>query len=426
MSGPMTKSKTFDPPRDAAARTLMRAFQDDAYVDRALRSEASGLSSRDHGFARALTYAAVQRRATLAYWIGELTGRSAAELDDEVRVPLEIGLVQLAFMDRVPPHAAVGETVELAKRLSNRGGHRLVNAALRRVTTHGLPELPGDDTPAAAAITHSVPRWLAERWFEEYGPDEARALLRRINEPAERAIRVNTLKATADEVREAIGVPTHGDEELPEAMILEESVDLESTDLWNDGKIVAQSRGAQLAARLLAPQPGERVLDLCAAPGGKTSHLAALMGGGKGLIAVEQHAGRAAALRRTLDRLGAGEATVVTGDALDPPAALHGTIDAILLDPPCAALGTLQRQPDVRWRVTAKGTEELAAGQRQMLEAALPLLAPGGRLLYSVCSLGPAESDEVFAAAGVTPTMRRSVVPHRDLTDGFEYALINA
>ncbi|MFT4034968.1 MAG: transcription antitermination factor NusB [Patulibacter sp.] len=410
--------------RDAAARTLLRALQDDAYVDRALRAQAATLSPRDHGLARALTYAAVQRRATLAYWIEQFTGRPAAALDDEVLVPLQLGLVQLAFMDRVPPHAAVSETVDVAKRLSVRGGHRMVNAVLRRAVSGGLPPLPGDVTPADAAVTHSVPLWLAERWFAEYGADEARALLARCNEPAERAIRVNTLRATVDEVREALPVETRGDAELPHALVLEAGVDLEQTELWERGAIVAQSRGAQLAAHLLAPQPGEQVLDLCAAPGGKTSHLAALLGGGQGLVAVEAHHGRAAALRRTLDRLGASEATVVTGDALAPPPAMRGRFDAILLDPPCAALGTLQRQPDVRWRATPERIAAVAEGQRALLDAAITLLAPGGRLLYSVCSIGAAESDDVLTAAGVQAQLRRSVLPHRDLTDGFEYAVI--
>lgn len=411
--------------RLVAARTLVRAVRDDAYVDRAFRAEAAGLAPRDHGLARALAYAAVQRRATLAYWIEELSGRPASSLDEEVRIPLELGLVQLGLMDRIPPHAAVSESVDIAKRLSVRGGDRLVNAVLRRASADGLPPLPGDDTPEEAAITHSVPRWLAEQWFAEYGADEARQLLARINEPAERAIRVNTLRASVDDVRDALGVPTHGDDELPDALVLDEALDLEATELWASGAIVAQARGAQLAAHLLAPVAGEQVLDLCAAPGGKTSHLAALMGGGEGLMAVESHRGRAAALRRTLDRLGAEPAKVVTGDALAPPPAFRGRFDAILLDPPCAALGTLQRQPDVRWRATPDRIDELAATQRRMLEVALPLLAPGGRLLYSVCSLGPAESGDVLAAVGASPTWRRTVLPHRDRTDGFEYALIH-
>ncbi len=412
--------------RLVAARTLVRAARDDAYVDRAFRAEAANLSPREHGLARALAYAAVQRRETLAYWIEALSGRPAFTLDDEVRIPLELGLVQIGLMDRIPPHAAVSESVEIAKRLSNRGGDRMVNAVLRRASADGLPALPGDETPDDAAITHSVPLWLAERWFDELGAQEARLLLARINEPAERAIRVNALQATVDEVEAQLGVPSHRDDELPHALVLDESLDLEATELWARGAIVAQARGAQLAAHLLAPQPGEQVLDLCAAPGGKTSHLAALMGGGDGLMAVESHRGRAAALRRTLDRLGAPAAKVVTGDALAPPPAFHGRFDAILLDPPCAALGTLQRQPDVRWRATPEGVDELAAGQQQMLEAALPLLAPGGRLLYSVCSLGPAESDRVLAAAGATAAWRRTVLPHRDHTDGFEYAQIDA
>ncbi len=411
--------------RTVALKTLMRAEEDDAYVDRALRSEAQGLDSREHQLARQLVYAAVQRKSTLGWWIEELTDRRASDLDVQVRVPLELGLVQLAFLDRIPPHAAVDESVNLAKSISNRGGERMVNAVLRRVVREGLPPLPSDETPRGAAIVHSVPRWLAERWFTEFGADSARALLARCNEPAERAIRVNTLRADIDHIEKALDVPSHRDPELPEALVLEEAVDLESTQAWEDGAIVAQSRGAMLAAHLLNPQPGETVLDLCAAPGGKTSHLAALMGqAGKGITAVEQHEGRAAALRRTLDRLGAPEARVVVGDALKPPAALRGKVDAILLDPPCAALGTLQRQPDVRWRATPKSIDELSQLQEKMVNAALPLLAPGGRILYAVCSIGPQESDEVLNRTQATVESRRTVLPHIDKTDGFEYAIL--
>ncbi len=418
-------ARSASPARVAALRTLMRVAEDDAYADRALRSEAAGLDSREHQLARAIVYAAVQRRETLAYWIQALSGRPAADLDLQVRIPLEIGLVQLAFLDRVPLHAAVDESVLLAQSVSNRGGDRMVNAVLRRVGREGFPDLPSDGTPRGASIVHSVPRWLAERWFAEFGADEARALLARCNEPAERAVRVNTLKADLESVRDRFAVAAHGDAELPEALILDEAVDLESTDLWAEGAIVAQSRGAMLAGRILDPQPGERVLELCAAPGGKTSHLAALMGGdGSGITAVEQHAGRAQALRRTLDRLGASGVRVVEGDALKPPAALKGSFDAILLDPPCAALGTLQRQPDVRWRATPEGIDELSILQERMVEATLPLLAPGGRLLYAVCSIGAQESDEVLSRTQATVEARRTVLPHVDRTDGFEYALL--
>lgn len=426
MSGEQSTTTRSRGARLVAARTLLRVSRDDAYADRAFRAEATRLDGREHHLARSLVYAAVQRHLTLGYWIGELSGRNPAELDDEVRIPLELGLVQLAYLDRIPPHAAVSETVDVAKRLSNRGGDRMVNAVLRRALREGLPELPGDNTPETAAITHSVPRWLAQRWFVELGRDGARALLARCNEAAERAVRANTLLADRNAVASGLGVPSHADEEIPEAIVLGEPVDLESTQEWANGHVIAQSRGAMLAARQLAPQAGERVLELCSAPGGKTSHLAALMGSGKGITAVERHPGRAKALRRQLERLGADEVQVVCGDALDPPAALRGTIDAILLDPPCAALGTMQRQPDVRWRATPESIKASAEIQQQMLEAALPLLAPGGRLLYAVCSLGPAESDDVFAAAGVTPELRRTVWPHIDRTDGFEYALFKA
>ncbi len=143
----MTRAAAAPSARLVAARTLVRAVRDDAYVDRAFRAEAAGLAPREHGLARALAYAAVQRRATLAYWIEVLAGRPASSLDEEVRIPLELGLVQLGLMDRIPPHAAVSESVDIAKRLSNRGGDRLVNAVLRRASSDGLPPLPATTRP---------------------------------------------------------------------------------------------------------------------------------------------------------------------------------------------------------------------------------------------------------------------------------------
>ncbi len=305
-----------------------------------------------------------------------------------------------------------------------RGGDRLVNAVLRRASADGLPPLPGDDTPEDAAITHSVPRWLAERWFAEFGPDEARQLLARINEPAERAIRVNTLRASVDDVREALGVPTHGDDELPDALVLDEALDLEATELWARGAIVAQARGAQLAAHLLAPAAGSRCS--ISAP-----HLAARPATSPRSWAVARDSWPSNRTVGAPPRCGARSTGSVPSPRRSSPAmpSRRRQRSAAASTPscstPCAALGTLQRQPDVRWRATPDRIDELAATQRRMLEVALPLLAPGGRLLYSVCSLGPAESDDVLAAVGASPTWRRTVLPHRDRTDGFEYALIH-
>jgi len=312
-----------------------------------------------------------------------------------------------------------------------------VNAVLRRATREGRAILDScsDETPAGAAILHSVPLWLAELWWRELGPVQARALLARVNEPAESALRVNTLVSSVKEVLVELPVAARGDPELPEALVLEGPFDVHGSELWRRGAIMAQSRGSMLAGRALAPRPGDHVLDLCAAPGAKTTQLAALIGDEGELIAVERHPGRARALRDTLARMHVGCATVETADATSPRDAGE-QFGAVLVDPPCSGLGTLQSRPDLRWRTNPERIADLAGLQARVLRAGAHATAPGGTLVYSVCTISRAEGEGVvesflderadFAAenlgarrpgAGEGPFLR--LLPHRDGTDGF-------
>ena len=318
-----------------------------------------------------------------------------------VRAALQLGLFQLMFLDGVAAHAAIGEAVELAKPSP---GHRLVNAVLRRVQREGV-ELPSDATPAGAAIRHSHPRWIVDLWWDWLGPDETRALLAADNEPAELALRVNAL---VDYDLDDIPGRREG-----EAIVVDGPFDALAHPGYAAGAFTPQSRASQLVARALAPAPGERVLDLCAAPGGKTTHLAALMEGTGEVVAVERHPQRARALQATAARLRAANVTVVTADANDYDGA--GRFDRVLLDPPCSGLGTLRSHPDLRWRTSPEAVERLAAEQDVLLASARRALAPGGALVYSVCTLSPGEERLV------TDTVQRTF-PHVDGTDGFYIA----
>jgi 16S rRNA (cytosine967-C5)-methyltransferase len=409
-------------------------FEQGAYADRALHAEAAGLDQRDRALATTLAYGTVQRRATLDHVLDRLSTRPAAELDAPVLAALRLGLMQLLLLDGIAEHAAVHESVELVKR-SGRGGAGLVNAVLRRATREGrgiLAELD-DDTSANAATLHSVPPWLAELWWDELGPEQARALLRRINEPAETALRVNTLVASAESVAAELGDgarPAPEPLELPEGLILSTPFDAFGSPLWARGAIMPQSRASMLAARALAPAPGERVLDLCAAPGAKTTHLAALMDDRGSLTAVEHHPGRADGLRRTLARLQVTCVTVEVADAAAQRA--PAAYDRVLVDPPCSGLGTLQSRPDLRWRTSPERIADTAALQSRILDAAARATAPGGTVVYSVCTISRRESEGVvdpfllehpeFAAdplvdGGGGPY--RQLLPHIDRTDGF-------
>lgn len=384
------------PARATALRVVRRVFEQGAYADRALRAEAEGLDPRERALAKRLVFGVVQRKGTLD-WI--IARHAKGHLQHEVRAALWLGLEQLLFLDGIADHAAISESVELAK---PGPGHKVVNAILRKVQREGV-QLPSDATPQGAAVRHSHPEWLVRLWWDELGADETRALLAANNEPSELALRVNTLV----EFDGSLLPPGRREDD---ALVLDGPFDLPNSPLFAAGAITPQSRAAQRVARLLDPQPGERVLDLCAAPGGKTTHLAALMGNTGEVVAIEQHNGRAGVLQRTCQRLRATNVTVVVADAsrfqTDRP------FDRVLLDPPCSGLGTLRSHPDLRWRVTPEAIGQLVALQDQMLAAARGALKPGGTLVYATCTISRAEErlvgDERF-----------QTLPHRDGTDGF-------
>jgi 16S rRNA (cytosine967-C5)-methyltransferase len=414
------------PARACALRVVRRVFEQGAYADRALAAEAAELGPRDRALATALAYGTVQRRATLDHVAAALVERRLARLDPPVLAVVRLGLFELMYLGGSAQHAAVNEAVELAKRETH-GGAGFVNAVLRR----GAREAPGmlerleregDATPESAAILHSVPGWLASQWFEELGPESARELLAVVNQPAESALRVNTLVASPDDVAAALPVSSQAVAELPEALVLDGPFDVQGSELWRAGAVQPQSRGSMLVSRVLEPRPGERVLDLCAAPGGKTTHMAALMGGRGEIVAVERHPGRAAALERTTARLRTASVRVEVGDAAaDRP---DGPFDRVLVDPPCSGLGTLQSRPDLRWRARPEAIGELAALQTRILSAGAHALGPGGTLVYSVCTISRTEGEEVIerflnAHPEFTAVHLRQLLPHRDGTDGF-------
>ncbi|HMD56981.1 MAG TPA: 16S rRNA (cytosine(967)-C(5))-methyltransferase RsmB [Solirubrobacteraceae bacterium] len=392
------------PARVCAYAVLRRVFEQGAYCDEALRAAARSLDSRDRALAMRLSYGAVQRRATLDHVIEGLAERPVQRLDPPVLQALRLGLYELLYTSGAPGYAVVADAVQLAKE-NARAGHALVNAVLRRAVRDGAPKLLGglgEATAEQAALRHSHPRWLAELWWEELGAEQARALMAVDNEPSETALRANTLVGEAVAVAAALPVASHGDPRLPEAIVLDEPFDVHGSPLWQSGALIAQSRAAMLVGRALAPEPGERVLDLCAAPGGKTTHLAALMAGEGEVVAVERNRTRAGTLARTAQRLGAGNVRVEVADARRPlPSegdAGRRAFDRVLVDPPCSGLGTLQAHPDLRWRMTPQSIPQMAAAGAEILAAAAEVLRPGGVLVYSTCTISTTENERLIAA----------------------------
>ena len=396
--------------RAVACEVVRRTFEEDAYTDRAFRAEAdrAELDDRERRQAMRLAFGTVQRVRTLDHALETLAARPAGELQPTLRAALRIGAYQLLFSEGVPAHAAVNETVELCKRVAGLHTAGLANAVLRRISAAGPEWVAG----LPVAVRHSYPDWVAREWQEMLGAEDAEAVMAAQNEPPELSVRVNGLRTQGVD----LGVAVHGDPDIPEALVIDAPFDVSASEELAAGLIWPQSRAAMLPARLLAPEPGMRVLDLCAAPGGKAGQLAALMEDRGELVCVERRPGRARTLYATLGRFGASCARVVEADVLE---FLEDGFDRILLDPPCSGLGVLAARPDARWRCDEAAADRMAETQRRMLEHARTLLAPGGRLVYSVCTIRRRESEEVLPGG-------RQTLPHRDGTDGFYIAAIDA
>jgi 16S rRNA (cytosine967-C5)-methyltransferase len=406
------------PARQAAFRTVLRVFEEDAYADRAFPAAAEGLDSRDRALAQRLAFGTIQRVRTLDHGIETLGRRPLAKLDPPVRAALRLGAYQLAFSE-VAVHAAVNETVELVRAAGLPRATGFANAIMRRLAL-GLRDLVaelGDATAAEAALKHSYPDWVAELWWRELGREEAVALMASQNEPAETVVRLNRRKEGRVEGRP--------DPEIPDALHVER-VDEEAL---RAGLIWPQSRGSQLAGLCVGSREGERVLDLCAAPGGKATQLAGEV------TAVELHPGRARQLEENCERLGATNVRVVNADALALPEDLRG-FDRVLVDAPCSGLGVLASRPDLRWR--AKPLPEL---QRDLLRVAAERVRPGGPVIYSVCTISTEENEAVVDASGlevdslqeewpqfVHPRRPEFVLtlPHRHRTSGFFIARLRS
>jgi 16S rRNA (cytosine967-C5)-methyltransferase len=391
------------PARRAAYEVVLRVFEDDAYADRAFTTAAGGLDARDRALAQQIAYGTVQRVRTLDHAIEALGRRPVRKLDPPVRAALRLGAYQLGYLDGVPAHAAVNESVELVRADRLERAVPFTNAVLRRLTD-GLPALLA--SLPEGPLKHSYPDWIYETWRRDWGEDETLALMRAQNEAPETVVRL---------VRGEIeGEPTDVPGAWRVARVDEEAL--------AEGRIWPQSRGSQLAGLAVGSRPGEHVLDLCAAPGGKATMLAGEV------VAVELHEGRARELEENVRRLGATNVRVVNADGLALPAELDG-FDRALVDAPCSGLGVLAARPDLRWRARALPELQLA-----LLQAAAARVKPGGTVTFSVCTLNVDENEAVVQASGLAvedlgvewPAFRHPkrpefllTTPHRHGTSGF-------
>jgi 16S rRNA (cytosine967-C5)-methyltransferase len=383
-----------DIPRETALTILCRA-EDGVFIDTALAQARQRLDARDSAFLLELVYGVLRNRSLLDWTLNQFSVQPVEKTDVGTRNILRLGAYQMLFLDRVPVSAAVNTAVELAKEHGNKHGY--VNGLLRGLdrkrSTIIYPE--SGDPVARLSMLYSHPAWLVKRWVSRYGDEKTETLLLENNRPALLTIRTNSLKTTRPALRaalEAEGVQVSDTIYSPVGLdILSSPLWLRTLQAYRDGWFMVQDQAAQLISLLLAPRPGETILDACAAPGGKATHVAELMHNQGTVAALELDASRIAKIRENSRRLGTTIISPIQGDA----SKYQGVFDRVLIDAPCSGLGVLRRHPDGRWNKEERTVNEHTALQRRILENGAALLKPGGTLVYATCTTEPEENEDL-------------------------------
>ena len=388
------------PARVAAYDILCAISAGSADLPTAIAFARAGLhDERDRALAAEIASGVQRWRASLDHLIVEFSKRAIDRLDPEIVEILRLSAYQLLHLTRVPAAAVVDDAVDLTKRAGKRSASGFVNAVLRTVSRRRaslpLPPHPSDPGDRDAAlnylsVTLSHPRWLADRWYERLGLDAAEAWMRFNNTPGSVTLRANRLQLTRDALVERLAadeIQVHPTAFAPDGLVVDEGHPLRGTG-QEHGWFVVQDEASQLVTLLAGDRALPRVLDTCASPGGKTTALAALMEGRGLLLACDVRDRRIDLLQRTVAASGAGNVRIVQADLLRP-LPFGPAFDCVLVDAPCSGLGTLRRDPDIRWRRRERDLPALAADELTMLQQAADTVAPGGRLVYATCSSEP-------------------------------------
>jgi len=392
------------PARRAALQALVAIDADRADLPAALATSRAALNDdRDRALTATIVTGTLRWQRTLDHLVAHFAKRPLTKIDPQVLAILRLSLYQLLHLDRVPAAAVVDDAVSLTRAARKSSASGFVNAVLRSMLRqrHRLPLPPRpsdpDDRPAAVAylgITFSHPEWLVSRWLDRYAFDQVETWVQFNNDVAPLTLRANTLRVTRDQLQDVLSrhdVETMPTRYAPDGLVVTAGNPLHTAD---DALFVVQDEASQLVPLAMDAQPGERILDLCASPGGKTVAMAAAMHDSGTLIASDVRPGRVSLLSDTIGRSGARHARIVHVPA-HGPLPFAGIFDRVLVDAPCSGLGTVRRDPDIRWRRAETDLPRLAQQQVDLLLRAASVVRPGGRLVYATCSSEPEENDDV-------------------------------
>ncbi|ORT99634.1 Ribosomal RNA small subunit methyltransferase B [Anaerovibrio sp. JC8] len=433
-----------DKARERALKIINAVHEQEAYANVALAKELrkGGLSDMDRRFVTELVYGTIKAGETLDWIIRKYINRPLSKVSPIIRDILRMGVYQLKYMDKVPASAACNESVELAKRFGHAGVAKFVNGVMRTMVREpekgAFPEGKGNAT-VQLALTEQHPEWLVRRWIKEFGYDEAAKLCAFDNEQAPLSLRANTLRTNRSELMlqlVSLGIDCQQSELAPEGVIVKSHGSLDDLQVLQDGYCQVQDESSMLVAHVVDPQPGELVLDVCSAPGGKTTHMAAMMENRGRIVACDVYDHKLERVRSNAERLGITIIDPLLMDAREIWQEFPQQADRVLVDAPCSGLGVLRRKPDSRWRKSPELLKELPKLQLEILRSAAAAVKPGGLLVYSTCTIAPEENQDVVKAflekakeftlehAGERLPVPREdemvqLYPQRDGTDGF-------
>ncbi|MGM9945837.1 MAG: 16S rRNA (cytosine(967)-C(5))-methyltransferase RsmB [Lysinibacillus sp.] len=387
--------------RDAALTILLAVDKNQAYSNLLLHQtiEKYKLDVKDRGLLTEITYGTLQHKLTLDYYLEPFIH---GKVDLWVRWLLRMSLYQMHYLSRIPAHAAVNEAVEIAKRRGHKGIASMVNGILRSILREGVRSTADiKDEIERLAIETSHPQWLVERWVESYGYEETAEMLRENNIPPVQTVRVNTTKATVENVLTTLereGVKAVRSEVMPECIHLQTG-QAARTAAFKHGLITIQDESSMLPANVLNPQPGMKVLDMCAAPGGKTTHMAEKMQNEGSILAMDLHPKKLDLIDENTARLGIEIVQTAPVDGRKAASFLpKESFDAVLVDAPCSGLGVMRRKPDIKYTKREEDLESLQTIQLAILDNAVQVLKPGGRLVYSTCTVDKRENEGTVEA----------------------------
>jgi 16S rRNA (cytosine967-C5)-methyltransferase len=395
--------------RGTAVKILNRVERTDSYLDKLLDHEfhSDDINDLDKGLLNEIVHGVLRWQLKLDWVITGFFHGNYPKSDVNVRNALRVALYQILFLERVPPFAAVNEAVEMIKRVRGQKSADLVNGVLRNITRNvaGIRyPAPSEDPIHYLSIVYSHPQWIVRRWVERYGIGETEKLLAANNERPMLTLRVNTLRSTIDEILAALDAARIQYTRSPylDAFVRVSGLgNVGSNQAFREGKFSIQDESAGLVCQLVSPQSGDRIIDLCAAPGGKSTCMAELMHDKGEIIAIDKFDVKMRMIKSTIDRLGI---SIITTEAADAATYDGDPADKVLLDAPCSGLGVLMKKPDIKWKREPEDITALAATQDKLLRNAARLVKPGGVLVYSTCTMEPEENiDRIRLFCNIHP-----------------------